>query len=402
MGRAKLTPDAIRKRYQSEFFLRRNFEPNIKQVFHDILEQHGFKPDVIVRTKTEDSFVAKAFRPGKKYNAPLRDITDITGIRIILDYKDQAESAARLLKENLVVDELNSKRDTPDDVFGYSTIQFIATFTEQTLSSYNIEQFKDKKFEIQVRTKLEDAWATKSRDLLYNKEIPSEHKRAMNRLSALLELADKSFVDLKNEIHNSFNASSPSRPETAVLPNHTVSELLNGSAIESIIRDLASSGLGALKATRDEHLPAIAEILFRQGVNTPEDAEARLKAKSKDIILAATLYMQATKMTTFPLDTLLIAALAIVDNGTISPDEFSKGWGERWRDGFLEASRKYRTRGPRAMSKLTAPHHSPSRYPTRPRPRRSPRPNPRQAWRRRPGRPAAPWAAGPGWPPPAG
>ncbi|MGE4262987.1 MAG: GTP pyrophosphokinase family protein [Desulfovibrio sp.] len=342
MGRKKLTPEVIRERYQNEFFLRRNFEPTIQQIVQEILEQHGFKPEIIIRTKTEDSFVAKAFRPGKSYKSPLSDITDITGIRVIVDYKDQAESAAQLLRDKFIVDEINSKHNTPDDVFGYSTIQFIVTLTERLLDDYNIWKFKDKKLEIQVRTKLEDAWATKSRDLLYNKEIPSEYKRAMNRLSALLELADESFVKLKSEIHNSFSTPSPARTEFPMLPNQSINELLNGSAIDSIIRDLSSSGLGAHKTNRDEYLPAIAAILSRQGVKTLEDAENRLIDKSKDITLAASLYMQTTEMTSYPLDTLLIAALAIVNNGGISPEEYSKGWSDRWRDGFLEATKKYR------------------------------------------------------------
>lgn len=342
MGRKKFTPEEIRERYQNEFFLRRNFEPNIKQIVQRILEQLSFKSEVIIRTKREDDFVAKAFRHGKSYKSPLIDITDITGVRVIVDYKDQAESAAQLLKEKFIVDEVNSKRSTPEDVFGYSTIQFIVTLADDTLNDYDIKKFKDRKIEIQVRTKLEDAWATKSRDLLYNKEVPSEHKRAMNRLSALLELADESFVKLKNEIHNSFRTPSLARADFPLLPNQSISTLLDGTAIDSIIRDLSSHGLATHKPDRDEHLPAIAAILSMQGIKTLEDAEKSLKDRLKDITLAASLYMQATKMTSYSLDTLLIAALAIVDNGAISPEEYSKGWSDRWRNGFLEAANKYK------------------------------------------------------------
>ncbi|MNJ50543.1 GTP pyrophosphokinase YwaC [compost metagenome] len=55
------------------------------------------------------------------------------------------------------------------------------------------------KAEIQIRTMLMHAWAAISHKLLYKKEddAPTQVKRQLNRLSALIELADEQFDSIK-------------------------------------------------------------------------------------------------------------------------------------------------------------------------------------------------------------
>jgi hypothetical protein len=72
------------------------------------------------------------------------------------------------------------------------------------------------KFEIQVRSILQHAWAEIEHDLEYKSReaVPRQIRRRFARLSGLLELADAEFVRLRNEIE-SYQQELPSEIETA-------------------------------------------------------------------------------------------------------------------------------------------------------------------------------------------
>ncbi|SNR97027.1 ppGpp synthetase catalytic domain-containing protein (RelA/SpoT-type nucleotidyltranferase) [Humidesulfovibrio mexicanus] len=341
-----LDPIKIFADYETEASLRDVFLEHLEKVLAEILTQHKID-SLSKRTKDIDSFIAKACSRGKPYKNPIQEITDITGFRIVVGYKDEANAVAETIRKRLTVDEVHS-RDTSNDSaegeFGYSSIHIIASLPQQILKQYRLEAFGTRKFEIQIRTQLEHAWAEKSRSLFYNKEVPSEHKRMMNRLAALLELTDMTFLDLKQQLQSSFTSEPEKQENCTRLSESDIREILKSGIVSGIIQDLAITGLNAYTTEREQYYPAIANILSRQNITTPEDAYREIQTFRSDIAFAAQLYMTATDMKSFSLDTLLVAALAIVDNGNVSPDDFSRGWSERWREGFLKASHEYKSR----------------------------------------------------------
>lgn len=172
----KFTPgqiDSYRDRYKVLHSTCYHIEKTIRSIIEDLVKGHE-EIFITSRTKKEDSFIAKISRDDKDYADPFLEITDVIGIRIIVQYKDDAESIGNILKKSLIIDKKNS-RDTRDQasvsIFGYSAIHLVASLTPCMIEEKKLQTFGERKFEIQIRTNLEHAWASKSRELSYNKGL---------------------------------------------------------------------------------------------------------------------------------------------------------------------------------------------------------------------------------------
>ncbi|MFZ4929270.1 GTP pyrophosphokinase [Chryseobacterium sp. Mn2064] len=155
------------------------------------------------RVKDNQSLAKKIDKKIDKYTS-INDITDIIGIRIITHLESEVDIIEKLMRDEFKIDEENSidKRELSNDQFGYRSLHLVISLnnTRDTLTEY--ASYKDFKCEIQIRSILQHAWAEIEHDLGYKGkiQIPDQYKRDFNRLSALLETADKEFDRLKKEL----------------------------------------------------------------------------------------------------------------------------------------------------------------------------------------------------------
>jgi ppGpp synthetase/RelA/SpoT-type nucleotidyltranferase len=194
------------KRYEAQLQKYKEFESRLSGLVRDLLTEHGI--DVMhieSRTKSTDSFREKLMDKGHKYSDPLRDITDLVGIRVITHFLEDARIAGDTIRTNFAVDEENSwyarERNEPRS-FGYRSDHYVVALNPQRASLPEWQSYRTTKAEVQVRTVVQHAWASIEHALIYKPGDPAPPvvQRRFARLSALLEIADEEFGALRTEV----------------------------------------------------------------------------------------------------------------------------------------------------------------------------------------------------------
>lgn len=161
---------------------------------------------VSFRLKTFSSFWDKISRKG--YSNPFSQIEDICGIRIIVYFPSDVKLVENIIaKEFKVVESEDKATSLNSDQFGYRSDHYIIQLKDEWLNAPNWRELGALRAEIQVRTVLMHSWADLSHKLAYKTEAatPKQFMRQLYQLSALFELADEKFEDLRNKKSNLIN-----------------------------------------------------------------------------------------------------------------------------------------------------------------------------------------------------
>jgi len=207
---------------------------------------------VASRVKARDSLARKLARPDKTYRA-LWDVTDLVGLRVATYFEDVIDDVARLVEREFAVDFRHSAdrlRFADAGRFGYRSLHYVCALPGAPLG----EAFR---FEIQVRTALQHAWAQVEHDLGYkaSAEVPEAIRRRFSRVASLLEIADQEFVAIRREL-SAYHAqvkdalAHPERP----LP-------LDALALEAVTADARLAALDDAVA-KALSLPRVDELFF--------------------------------------------------------------------------------------------------------------------------------------------
>lgn len=169
----------------------------------------GFStPTVLGRVKERQECVSKFSRKYRqKAEATgayvIRDwITDLIGLRVVCLYDDEIESVSAVVKSEFEIIQITDKSrevEIHDDVFGYKGLHLDARLRmpRDTLPEY--KRFADLRFEVQIRSTIQDSWSKLDHHIKYKKDLPLPLKRRIHRLAALFELADQEFRLVRDE-----------------------------------------------------------------------------------------------------------------------------------------------------------------------------------------------------------
>ncbi|MFD2873641.1 GTP pyrophosphokinase family protein [Mucilaginibacter ximonensis] len=190
--------------YANNRGLYKKLSVKIHNIISEVIEESPIIVHAITnRTKEVESFKNKIDDP--KYIDPIKQITDLSGLRIIVYVEDDLKPICEILENTFHIDASNSldkSEELGTDKVGYRSIHYIAYIKEERLDLPEYKKFKDLKFEIQVRTILQHAWAEIEHDKNYkfNGVLPPEIKRRFKILAGSLELMDREFNSISKEI----------------------------------------------------------------------------------------------------------------------------------------------------------------------------------------------------------
>lgn len=159
---------------------------------------------ITCRIKSPSSLAGKLARPDRTYHH-LTDITDLVGVRIVTYFEDSIREIAERVEHHFTVDlerSVDKRRQQELDRFGYRSLHYICAPPHNFFPRHHLEPVPELRFEIQLRTILQHAWAEIEHDLGYKAgaAIPASSRRRFSRLAGLLELADQEFLSIKQEL----------------------------------------------------------------------------------------------------------------------------------------------------------------------------------------------------------
>jgi ppGpp synthetase/RelA/SpoT-type nucleotidyltranferase len=158
------------------------------------------------RVKSLGGFAEKVARRG--YADPLRQMTDLCGVRVVLQTTAEVAAVGAFLEANLEVHERDDKLDRLElDEFGYRDLHVLAAIPADPAGRLwrdhpAAADLAGLPFELQVRTWLQHAWAELVHDRLYKSELaPNRHeRRRIHALAALLEEGDRIADDVARSV----------------------------------------------------------------------------------------------------------------------------------------------------------------------------------------------------------
>lgn len=165
-------------------------------------------PTVISRLKDREESIKKfslKYQTNlelKKTQYSIRDyITDLIGVRVICYYENDIQKVTEVLRENFsVLGETNKSAEIEEkeNTFGYKGHHLDLEINSQRASLPEYARYKENRFEVQVRSIIQDAWSVLDHKIKYKKSIPPTLKRQINALAALFEIADREFTQIRN------------------------------------------------------------------------------------------------------------------------------------------------------------------------------------------------------------
>ncbi|TQM83202.1 ppGpp synthetase/RelA/SpoT-type nucleotidyltransferase [Saccharothrix saharensis] len=259
-----------------------------------LLVERGIRAhNITFRVKEKSSADRKMSNNPQKYSDYL-SLTDFLGVRVITNFADEVDVVGSILQGEFTIDEDNSidKRLVLDsDRFGYLSLHYILQLNQARRGLAEYARYGGIKFEVQVRSILQHAWAEIEHDLGYKStfQLPSEVKRRFSRLAGLLEIADSEFQSLRDHIASYEHAVSDSIPDSSsdlVLNQATLMTFLERSPMAIHLDVKLAEFLGSSEMFVDPKyaMQQLAPLVSHFGIRTVGDLDAAFERDGSKIL----------------------------------------------------------------------------------------------------------------------
>lgn len=128
-------------------------------------------------------------------------ITDLIGLRMVCLYEDEIDKLKQIIGKHLEVIEITDKiatMESTEGLFGYKGLHLDVRLDDKRRELPEYLGHAGRRFELQIRTIIQDSWSVLDHKIKYKKSIPNQLKRRINTLAALFELADHEFLQIRN------------------------------------------------------------------------------------------------------------------------------------------------------------------------------------------------------------
>ena len=246
---------------------------------------------VTSRCKTHESLVRKLTLPSKSYSQ-LIEITDLAGLRITTYFSDDVDVVAEIVEREFLVDSAHSvdKRQQLDpDRFGYQSLHYVVQMTPSRCALSEYRRFEGLRFEVQISSILQHAWAEIEHDLGYKSAagVPREIRRRFARVAGLLELADDEFSAIRTDLAAYVESvrggvATSSEPQELNLPSlrQMYSQTTALSNLDNIVAEVAGSRIGGTAEDVDD---VLLPWLHRLSIDSVQRLEATAQRESDEL-----------------------------------------------------------------------------------------------------------------------
>jgi hypothetical protein len=211
-------------------------------------------------------------------------VTDLLGLRVTVYFEDAIDAVASALESCFAVDYAHSTDKLRFDDhrrFGYRSLHYVCAFDDARLPP-------EARFEVQVRTVVQHAWAEVEHDLGYKSAdaVPDAIRRRFSRVASLLEVADEEFVSIRRALEAHARgaaeaAQDPARP----FPLDAVS--LRSVALGDEVRALDEEVAAALRRPLSDEVfypEYLARMLRHAGIPTTRDLHDALPRHRAEVL----------------------------------------------------------------------------------------------------------------------
>jgi len=285
-----MTPDQLRIQYQDNVGRAERLREAVVVQLLALLNSKELTLGVPIesRVKNWDAIEEKIQRK----NIEIENIfalQDLVGVRAIFLFRSDLYRSFELVAENFdVVSQEDTSNRLSESEFGYQSQHFVIRLPKTWLSLPSLAGFGDFFVELQIRTLAQHIWAAASHKLQYKQEagVPPPLRRAINRVSALLETVDLEFERVLDErrsyISKALTATPGNEPINVDNLTSLLSELLppenkkNEEDYADLLKDLTAMQVITLKQLKEiliSHLEAVKEKekgLVAEYINNPK------------------------------------------------------------------------------------------------------------------------------------
>ncbi len=274
MTKEALKDAEVKKIYQQNLNKFEQLRTTVFGMVQNALKSGGLEHlQIQSRVKTEASSRDKIAKKG--YQNPIEEMTDWVAFRIIVYLESDIKKASEALSSVFDVDVKNSvDKLTPEKVnqVGYRSYHLVCSLGPGRKNLPEYVGLSDLKFEIQVRTVLQHAWAEIEHKRNYKGEstLPQDLQRRLMTAAGTLEMLDREFASIAKDAELYATSVEEENENVADDP-------INAIALTATYKKLLKqTGCSDLNANfRDEELAGeIISELSRFGVNSISELQA--------------------------------------------------------------------------------------------------------------------------------